>query len=301
MAKISPMLSKLLNDVSIPSDEAIVEINNGITEDATELSENNEVATELLNGIEETTEAIELVETVGLQSGAKDIVSAKLLANRLSNAVKKLDSSFKLNFIKADNDFFSSLIYPTEVKNKNWSYEGVDLSALKELKFGWLSDDQLAEWLGATHPDVIKCLRDSDVALSDSFQQLTDLNNMCKMFTHEGNVFNFAHVKTVQTYNLFQMYFILTKMYLSDTPISALQSGSMETYRAWVNMLWNAMTLQLIKVKNLCNNFRARTIVLFDNDKPIEIVNGKIRQRHVVIGQHFQCNRSINNCCITTQ
>lgn len=188
----------------------------------------------------------------------------------------QLSRDLKLNFIKADNDFFSSLIYPTEVKNKNWSYEGVDLSALKELKFGWLSDDQLAEWLGATHPDVIKCLRDSDVALSDSFQQLTDLNNMCKMFTHEGNVFNFAHVKTVQTYNLFQMYFILTKMYLSDTPISALQSGPMETYRAWVNMLWNAMTLQLIKVKNLCNNFRARTIVLFENDKPIEIVNGKI-------------------------
>lgn len=104
MAKMSPMLSKLLNDITIPSDEAIVEINNGITEDATELSENNEVASELLNGIEETTEAIELVETVGLQSGAKDLVSAKLLANRLSNAVRKLDSSFKLEVAGLQSD-----------------------------------------------------------------------------------------------------------------------------------------------------------------------------------------------------
>ena len=104
MAKISPMLSKLLNDVAIPSDEAIVEINNGITEDATELSENNEVASELLNGIEETTEAIELVETVGLQSGVKDLVSVKLLANRLSNAVKKLNSDFKVETAGLQSD-----------------------------------------------------------------------------------------------------------------------------------------------------------------------------------------------------
>lgn len=104
MARISPMLSKLLNDVAIPSDEAIVEINNGITEDATELSENNEVASELLNGIEETTEAIELVETVGLQSGVKDLVSVKLLANRLSNAVKKLNSDFKVETAGLQSD-----------------------------------------------------------------------------------------------------------------------------------------------------------------------------------------------------
>ena len=104
MARISPMLSKLLNDVAIPSDEAIVEINNGITEDATELSENNEVAGELLNGIEETTEAIELVETVGLQSGVKDLVSIKLLANRLSNAVKKLNSDFKVETAGLQSD-----------------------------------------------------------------------------------------------------------------------------------------------------------------------------------------------------
>ena len=104
MVRISPMLSKLLNDVAIPSDEAIVEINNGITEDATELSENNEVASELLNGIEETTEAIELVETVGLQSGVKDLVSVKLLANRLSNAVKKLNSDFKVETAGLQSD-----------------------------------------------------------------------------------------------------------------------------------------------------------------------------------------------------
>ena len=104
MARISPMLSKLLNDVAIPSDEAIVEINNGITEDATELSENNEVASELLNGIEETTEAIELVEAVGLQSGVKDLVSVKLLANRLSNAVKKLNSDFKVETAGLQSD-----------------------------------------------------------------------------------------------------------------------------------------------------------------------------------------------------
>ena len=104
MAKISPMLSKLLNDVTIPSDEAIVEINNGITEDATELSENNEVASELLSGIEETAEAIELVETVGLQSGVKDLASVKLLANRLSNAVKKLNSDFKVETAGLQSD-----------------------------------------------------------------------------------------------------------------------------------------------------------------------------------------------------
>ena len=109
MAKISPMLSKLLNDVAIPSDEVIVEINNGITEDATELSENNEVASELLNGIEETTEAIELVETVGLQSGVKDLVSIKLLANRLSNAVKKLDSGFKVETAGLQSDADSEI------------------------------------------------------------------------------------------------------------------------------------------------------------------------------------------------
>jgi len=101
--KISPILSKLLSDVQVPSDSEIVEINNGITEDIIELSESNQNASELLEGIEETTAAIEQAETVGLQSDV-DAVAVKLLANNLKHAVSKLTSDFKVELSGLQND-----------------------------------------------------------------------------------------------------------------------------------------------------------------------------------------------------
>lgn len=101
--KISPILSKLLSDVQVPSDSDIVEINNGITEDIIELSESNQNASELLEGIEETTAAIEKAETVGLQSDV-DAVAVKLLANNLKHAVSKLTSDFKVELSGLQND-----------------------------------------------------------------------------------------------------------------------------------------------------------------------------------------------------
>lgn len=101
--KISPMLSKLLSDVQVPSDSDIVEINNGITEDVLELSESNQNASELLEGIEETTAAIEQAETTGMQSDV-DAVCVKLLTNNLKHAVSKLSSDFKVEFSGLQND-----------------------------------------------------------------------------------------------------------------------------------------------------------------------------------------------------
>lgn len=101
--KMSPILSKLLNDVQVPSDSEIMEINNGITEDVIELSESNQNAEDLLEGIEETSAAIEKVETTGLQSDI-DVVSVKLLANELNHAVRKLSAGYKKEVSGLQND-----------------------------------------------------------------------------------------------------------------------------------------------------------------------------------------------------
>ena len=110
--KISPILSKLLSDVQVPSDEEIVEINNGITEDVIALEESNQDASALLEGIEETTAAITDIETVGLQKDV-DLTAVKLLANSLKHAVNKLDSNFKVELAGLQNDNQESFLKDT--------------------------------------------------------------------------------------------------------------------------------------------------------------------------------------------
>lgn len=103
LRKLSPVLSKLLNDVQVLSDSDILETNNSITEDVMVLSEANENAEALLEGISETSAVIKKTESTGLQSDI-DVVSIKLLTNELKHAVRKLSVDYRRESAGLQND-----------------------------------------------------------------------------------------------------------------------------------------------------------------------------------------------------
>lgn len=245
-----------------------------IVESTLQNTEHNEI-------MEATTTALaDLVKNAYGQINRYGIGYLEAMKNGLIDHVWNRDywevatGNLNAKFICIDNDFFTSLVYPTEVRNTTLNFSNVDLSEVRKLGISSPSDEELTEWMKSGHPDINKVLENADCTLYQALTGVFDENILKELFHYNDATFNFSQVKTLDLNAIFQMYFVVTKMYGSEDPIKWLNKGSLTEYRNYISLLWNGLTRYLIQLKAYCEILRNRSIVVVENKKPkIELVN----------------------------
>lgn len=212
--------------------------------------------------------AFEMVKTYGVPFATALANGTHLVysASRLKDVAMR---DFGVRFINVDNPFFESGIYPTEgtIKNTALSFTSVGLDMVKRLKFNWVSNSELQEYLATTHPDVLEIINSKESSLDDAFYSLVFDSGLTSTFQAVGDlVFDFTRVVNVDIDKLLKMYILITKMYANDQPPKWLEEGSLEDYREYVELLWNGMTTYLVRLKKVAELYRARTAVLVENE-----------------------------------
>lgn len=174
-------------------------------------------------------------------------------------------SSFSHRFIHLDDPFFDSPLFPKEVKEKGLNFTNVNLDVLKVLTFESPTRDQITEFLGTNHADVVEAIRDRDFTMGDAAYTLSNFETLADMFVKgpNGN-FDFSKVRSMDSEKLIKAYILLTRMYASEDIPSWFKGGELAKYREYVNLLWNGMTLYLLKLKQNVDALRARDMVLVD-------------------------------------
>jgi len=174
-------------------------------------------------------------------------------------------SSFSHRFIHLDDPFFDSPLFPKEVKEKGLNFTNVNLDVLKALTFESPTRDQITEFLGTNHADVVEAIRDRDFTMGDAAYTLSNFETLADMFVKgpNGN-FDFSKVRSMDSEKLIKAYILLTRMYASEDIPSWFKGGELAKYREYVNLLWNGMTLYLLKLKQNVDALRARDMVLVD-------------------------------------
>lgn len=238
--------------------EQIIEV----TRDTTSHTEMMGVASSAL--AETVRGAFEMLKTYGVPlataigSGLGVIYSAGALRSLATSRVA-------INFSNIDDPFFDSAIYPTEgqVVNKALSFSNVSLDVLKRLEFDWASETSVREFIASTHPEIGQILDSKEAALDYATHVLGSLEALGGVFERDNEtVFDFTRIKSVRINLLLKMYVVLTKMRASSTPAPWLLKGSLEDYRSYVELLWNALTTYLVQLKKVVQNYKARKIVL---------------------------------------
>lgn len=221
-----------------------------------------------------STNLAELVKNAYGQINRYGVGYLDCLKNAMLDHVWKRDfwdtamAGVQIKFICIDNDFFTSLVYPQEVRNTTLSFNNIDLSDMDKVGFTQPSEEELCIWLKSNHPDINKVLEEADCDLYTAWCTLMDRQKLATLFHYNGKTFNFDQVKSLDLSLLFQMYFILTKMYGSEDPVKWLNKGSLVEYRNFVSLMWNGMSQYLIRLKAYCEILRNRTIVMVENKRP---------------------------------
>jgi len=184
-------------------------------------------------------------------------------------------ANFKHEFIWLNDPFFDSPIYPSEIKEKTFSYTNVGLDVLKRLTFDYPENSVVVNFVNSNHADVVEVMRERDYSQGAAAICLTDLESLERMFAkNQAGNFDFSRIKHLDSEKVLKMYIILTKMYGSDDPCPWLKAGSLEDYREFVNIMWNAMTCYLINLKVVVSNYRKNGLTVVDNG-PVRLVDGK--------------------------
>ena len=185
------------------------------------------------------------------------------------------NANFKHQFVWLDDPFFDSSIYPTEVKDKSFTYTNVALPSLDRLQFDYPEDSKVVSFVNSNHSDVVEVMRERDYSQGGAAYALVDKENLEDMFVRASNGnFDFSRVKRLDSEKVLKMYIILTKMYSSDDPCPWLKAGTLEDYREFVTTLWNALTCYLINLKVLVHNYRNNGLSIVDNGA-VRLVDGK--------------------------
>lgn len=180
------------------------------------------------------------------------------------NELKDLATSrFSHRFVALDDPFLDSPLFPTEVKDKNYTYTNISLGALNTLEFDDPSEDQIRSFINSNHADMIEVMKERDYSMCGAAWFLKDMETLANTFVKapSGN-FDFSKVKDITSERLIKAYVLLTKMYVSEDPVPWLKSGELTKYREYVNYLWNGMCLYLINLRKAINIFRARELVI---------------------------------------
>lgn len=180
-----------------------------------------------------------------------------------------------MQFIFLDDPFFDSPIYPTEVKDKGFTYTNVDLSMVKDLSFDYADETQIMDYIATNHADLVEILRERDYNITRAAEFLTDVESLNRFFhRNENGHYDFTKVRELNSELLLKAYILLTKMYGKEDPVPWLKSGDLSKYREYVSMLWNGMTRYLISLRQIINTYRAQQLVLVVNRAPA-LVDGQ--------------------------
>jgi len=212
-------------------------------------------------------ESLENIRNYGVPMARKVLADTSLLYSRqqLQSLTEQL---VEVQYVNVDNGFFESPLYPTEVRDKTLTYTGVDLNAAKQLKWRWPDQKEILDFIAASHGDLVAILEDDDESLSDACSRISDLGELQNLFVNKDGIFDFSQVKSVRFVLLLKMYVLLTKMYFSEDPAPWLQTGELSTYRSFVSLLWNGMTLYLTKLKQTVQVYRQRQLVIVPEKQP---------------------------------
>ena len=192
------------------------------------------------------------------------------------------NANFKHRFVWLDDPYFDSPVYPTEVKDKTFAYTNVGLGALERLKFEYPSNEQVIEFVNSNHADVVEIMRERDTSASSAAYLLVDNESLRDYFvTSRESNFDFSRVKHLDSERVLKAYIILTKMYGSDNPVPWFKSGSLQDYREYVTVLWNAMTSYLINLKQVILAYRKDGLVIQD-EMTARMVDGVGAEQHGV-------------------
>lgn len=201
------------------------------------------------------------IRSYGVPMARRVLKDTQLLYSRkqLQSLTEQL---IEVQYINVDNSFFESALYPTEVRDKSLTYTGVDLKLGKQLKWRWPDQKEVLDFIGASHTDLVSILEDDDESIGDAASRISDVDELAQLFLNNDGIFDFSQIKSVRFVLLLKMYVLLTKMYFSDDPAPWLVTGELSTYRSFVSLLWNGMTLYLMKLKQVVEVYRQRQLVI---------------------------------------
>lgn len=208
--------------------------------------------------------AFDMVKTYGVPM-ALAIADGVSCLYSVESVLRTIRSELSIKYINVDDPMFNLGIYPVQVANKSLSFESVSFSMLERVRFGYISDADLIEWIGSKHPEIVAVLDDKSNGIYSALYSMTTLDGLREVFkVMDNGQVSFTEIKSIDVPLLMKMFVIASKMFMSDKPVPWLEEGSLEDYREFVGLIWNGLSRYLINLKEFTNLYRAREIVITD-------------------------------------
>lgn len=215
--------------------------------------------------------AFDMVKTYGYPLASCIADSVGLLYNE-DSVMRIIRREANIKYLSVDDPLFNLSIFPREVKNKALSYASVNFEMLKRLRFDYINEDDLIEWIGSNHPEIAAIVKDKVSSFDSARYFLTDYPAMTEVFKASGeNMIDFTEIRSVDISLLLKMWLIVSKMFMSEEPVKWLTEGSSEDYRSFVNLMYHGITTYLVKLQDVIKVYRARQITVI-SDKPVRFV-----------------------------
>lgn len=224
--------------------------------------------------------AFDMVKTYGVPM-ALAIADGVSCLYSVDSVLRTIRSELNIKYVNVDDPMFNLGIYPLQVASKSLSFEAVNFGMLERLKFGYVGDSELIEWIGSKHPEIVAVLDDKSTSVYSALYSMTNLDGLRDIFKVMNNgQINFADIKNIDVPLLMKMFVIASKMFMTDKPVPWLEEGSLEDYREFTSLIWNGLSRYLINLKEFTNMYRAREIVVTD----VEPVRYKEITPHEALG-----------------
>lgn len=208
--------------------------------------------------------AFDMVKTYGVPM-ALAIADGVSCLYSMDSVLRTIRSELDTKYINVDDPMFNLGIYPVQVANKALTFESISFGMLERLKFGYVSDTDLVEWIGSKHPEIVAVLDDKSTGCYSALWSMTTLDGLRQVFkVMDNGQVNFTEIKTIDIPLLMKMFVIASKMFMSDKPAPWMEDGSLEDYREFTGLIWNGISRYLINLKEFTNLYRAREIVITD-------------------------------------
>ena len=233
-------------------------------------------------------ESLYTVKEYGI-SFAQAVVDGAVLSYSDKRLRRIANDQMSVEFINVDEPFLNSPLYPGEAHDKSLTYSGVNLGMLERLQFEYVSQEKISEYIGSSHVDLVAILDDPAASLSSVCEDMTSLHALKETFANEGGIFNFTKVKTLQINYLLKMYTLLTKMYATEAPVPWLKGGTLDDYRAFVNLMWNGLRVYLVQLRLVLNEYKRLHLVIredgatnlalhsYESFKDVQFVKGRAK------------------------
>lgn len=208
--------------------------------------------------------AFDMVKTYGVPM-ALAIADGVSCLYSVDSVLRTIRSELSIKYINVDDPMFNLGIYPVQVANKVLTFESINFGMLERLKFGYVTDSDLIDWVGSKHPEIVAVLDDKSTSPYSALYSMTDMNGLRDVFKVMNNgQINFTEIQNIDVPLLMKMFVIASKMYMTDKPVPWLEEGSLEDYREFVGLIWNGISRYLINLKEFTKLYRAREIVITD-------------------------------------